>query len=133
MIVQGNVSILFQYAYLAGEDEEEVDGVPEEEDAEDIFELEGMSELDINATPEELKRRHAEAAATRGGWEGAVPSVHAHAHGVVDGGQLAAAEASTSGRPAVDETANKLDSMMELAFAHLGRRIEAGEVTRVST
>ena len=41
----------------------------------------------------------------------------------------ALAEASTSGsKPAVDETANKLDSMMELAFEHLHRLVEAHSV-----
>ena len=70
-----------------------------------------MSELDINCTPEEAARRqrqHAEA--DRGGWEGAAAS----------------AVASTSGRPAVDETANKLDSLMELMFGHLARRQSSG-------
>lgn len=96
----------------AGEEEEEGES---EEEHEDIFELEGMNELDINADPETYERMRQEQAAARGGWEGAA---------VAHGSAGAVGEASTSGRPHVDETANKLDSMMELMFAHLQRRAE---------
>ena len=96
----------------SGQEAEE--GTSENEDElEDIFEIEGMSELDINATPEELERRRKQQQ-DRGGWEGTRVN----------------AAASTSGRPAVDETADKLDSLMELMFAHLGRRHESGAASR---
>lgn len=36
--------------------------------------------------------------------------------------------ADAAGRPAVDETADKLDSMMELTFAHLERRAAGGQL-----
>lgn len=88
----------------AGEEEEEAS----DEEQEDIFELEGMSELDINADPEALERFRQE----RGGWEGAV-AVGSHA----------AQSDAAGGRAPVDETANKLDSMMDLTFAHLQRRL----------
>jgi hypothetical protein len=42
--------------------------------------------------------------------------------------QLAAANGSSSGgkRPPVDETADKLDSLMEMTFTHLQWRVDAG-------
>ncbi|KXZ57030.1 hypothetical protein GPECTOR_1g930 [Gonium pectorale] len=110
-----------------GEEEEAEDPVNE-----DIFELEGMlaSELDINANPDEVARRHAMMALRqggagdgRGGWEGAVGTLHA---GGGDGGQ-----AQASIRPPVDEMANKMDSMMELAFEHLNRRLAAGDLRQL--
>jgi hypothetical protein len=44
--------------------------------------------------------------------------------------QLAAANGSSSGgkRPPVDETADKLDSLMEMTFTHLQWRVDAGTV-----
>ncbi|KAG2498036.1 hypothetical protein HYH03_003797 [Edaphochlamys debaryana] len=106
-----------------GEDEEEEEA--DDAVAEDIFELEGMlaSELDINAGPEELAQRQAvqamrHASVSRGGWEGAAAEQQ----------RLAAqAAAQAAARPPVDEMANKMDSMMELAFEHISRRIAAGE------
>ncbi|GLC47104.1 hypothetical protein PLESTF_001444200 [Pleodorina starrii] len=105
-----------------GEEEEPDDGANE-----DVFELEEMlaSELDINAPPEELARRHAMLAMRqgaagdgRGGWEGAVTG----GHGAV--GQ----QPQQPARAPVDEMANKMDSMMELAFEHLEKRIAAGHL-----
>ncbi|PNH03401.1 RNA polymerase I-specific transcription initiation factor RRN3 [Tetrabaena socialis] len=113
-----------------GEEEEADDGV-----VEDIFELEGMlaSELDINAGPEEVAQRHAVLAMRngaagdgRGGWEGAVAGAHNSA-----GGAGAGQQPQASSRPPVDEMANKLDSMMELAFEHLAKRIAAGDQRQV--
>lgn len=37
------------------------------------------------------------------------------------------AAASTSGRTAADEAAERLDALMEVLFAHLGRRVAAGQ------
>ncbi len=109
-----------------GEEEEAV-----EETLEDIFELEGMlaTELDINATPEEIEARQAMAALRggaggRGGWEGAVA-------GGAAGAAAAGAAGGVAARPPVDEMADKLDSMMELAFEHLNRRISAGQLRQV--
>ncbi|GFR40492.1 hypothetical protein Agub_g1060 [Astrephomene gubernaculifera] len=105
-----------------GEDEDEDDGANE-----DIFELEGMlaSELDINADPEELAQRQAMLAMRhggdgRGGWEGAA-----------GGRQHPQQQQQASTCSPVDEMANKMDSMMELAFEHLGKRIAAGELRRL--
>ncbi|GIL51718.1 hypothetical protein Vafri_7665 [Volvox africanus] len=110
-----------------GEEEEEQDDAANE----DVFELEEMlaTELDINAGPDELARRHAVLALRqgaagdgRGGWEGAVAGTHGHQ-------QLQ--QATTPTPPAVDEMANKLDSLMELTFEHLRRRIAAGELRQM--
>ncbi|KAG2436969.1 hypothetical protein HXX76_006484 [Chlamydomonas incerta] len=113
--------------------EEEEEDAEEEAVADDIFELEGMlaSELDINAGPEELAqrsavlamRRHGPTPDSRGGWEGALPGTQGQAQ------QQQQSQPST--RPPVDEMANKLDSMMELAFEHLGKRIAAGELRQL--
>ncbi len=106
-------SAFVRAAEQAAEEQGEDVGV----DVEDIFELEGMHELDLNATPEQLERlRQERQAAGRGGWEG--------------GAKHAAAAAGAEGQPQqpasvqaqVDETADKLDSLMELTFAHLERR-----------
>lgn len=58
----------------------------------------------------------------------------AHREGWEGGGALAAhvaPPASTPGgeapAPTVDVTADKLDCMMDLVFAHVGRRYEAGQ------
>ena len=37
------------------------------------------------------------------------------------------AAASTSGRSAADEAAERLDALMEVLFAHLGRRVASGQ------
>ncbi len=94
------------------------DGVAEEQEAEEdpdlVFQLEGMHELDLNASPEQLEqirqqRLDAQAAGPRGGWEGAAAGA-------------AGATAADGGAKPVDELANKLDSLMELAFQHLEHR-----------
>ena len=106
-----------------GQEAEEEGPGEEEEDLEDIFELEGMVDLGIHGgDPEEEMRRRKQMAADRGGWEGSAASVAATAAAAA-----AAAQASTTGRGAVDETANKLDSLMELTFGHLERRLDKGE------
>eukprot|EP00775_Hariotina_reticulata_P003857 gene3857-4114_t len=84
------------YDHEEGESEDEQD---------DIFELDGISELDIN----ELGHQH-----------------HALRHPVT-----AAAPAGDRGqkrRPAIDETADKLDSLMEMTFEHLQWRVNAGQL-----
>ncbi|EFJ48520.1 hypothetical protein VOLCADRAFT_120872 [Volvox carteri f. nagariensis] len=98
------------------EAEEEQDDVANE----DVFELEEMLA--------KLARRHAMLAMRqgaarngRGGWEGAV----AGAHGQQE------EQPATPTRPPVDEMANKMDSMMELAFEHLQKRIAAGELRQL--
>ncbi|GLI69244.1 hypothetical protein VaNZ11_013820 [Volvox africanus] len=109
-----------------GEEEEEQDDAANE----DVFELEEMlaSELDINAGPDELAKRHAMLALRqgaagdgRGGWEGAVVGTHCHQR----------LQQTTPTPPAVDEMANKMDSLMELAFEHLRKRIAAGELRQL--
>jgi hypothetical protein len=79
-----------------------------------------MVDLGISGVgdPEEEARRREQIAMDRGGWEGAAAGVKAKSQ---------AAAASTSGRPAVDETANKMDSLMELLLSHVAKRQEGGE------
>lgn len=73
-----------------------------------------MNELEISGQPHQQQQ---EPAGPRGGWEGAA----AEGGDGGDGG-----EAGPSGRAAVDETAVKLDSMMELTLEHLARRCDGG-------
>lgn len=106
---------------VTGQEVEEGDS---EEEVEDIFELEGLTH-ELHLDPEAYAAQmHMHINGTymqeqhqgpRGGWEGN----EGNAGGVAE-------TASTSGRPAVDESADKLDSMMELTFAHISRRCEAG-------
>lgn len=84
-----------------------------------------MVDLGISGVgdPEEEARRRQQIAADRGGWEGTAASVKAAAAAAA----AAQAAVSTSGRPAVDETANKMDSLMELVLSHMAKRQEGGK------
>lgn len=103
------------------EAKEEEGGVNPGEEEPDIFELEGMSEL-------ELVTQHVESVRDRGGWEG----------GSLWNGQYSIGKPSSDNAPPgssidvsssnLDETADKLDSLMELVMAHLGRRVAAGQL-----
>ncbi|GBF88999.1 hypothetical protein Rsub_01498 [Raphidocelis subcapitata] len=109
--------------------EQEEGSSEEEEDPEDIFELEGMQELDIHGQP---INPHAAAGARppglRGGWEGGAGAADA---GGAGGGGGGAEGAEASGRPPVDEAVDKLDSMMELVLQHMARRCEAGQLPQL--
>jgi RNA polymerase I-specific transcription initiation factor RRN3 len=103
-----------------GQEQEEEGDDPEEDEHEDIFELEGMSELEISAQAAAAAAAAAagqEQPGPRGGWEGSAQQQRVQS----------GAAASTSAPVVVDEAADKLDSMMELVFEHLGRRCDAGE------
>lgn len=92
------------------EAKEEVGGrVPGEEEP-DIFELEGMSELEMELAAA------GEATLPGGGWEGGGPEATVQEDG------------PGAPPPAVDETADKLDSLMELTMEHLTRRVAAGQL-----
>ncbi|PRW34096.1 RNA polymerase I-specific transcription initiation factor RRN3-like [Chlorella sorokiniana] len=109
-------------AEAAAEEErrEEEGGLPQEEEP-DIFELEGMSELDLaNGGSGSGSGDDSPRPATRGGWEGG--------HALTQQAPAAGAPGTDAARPAVDETADKLDSMMELTFQHLERRGAAGQL-----
>lgn len=84
-----------------------------------------MTDLELNCLPEEEGGQGGlSGAAMRGGWEGGAP------HGgtaAAKGGAGAGAEAEAAGPLVVNEVADKLDSMMELTFAHLERRLTAGQ------
>lgn len=84
-----------------------------------------MSELDLaNHDGSSGEEAGSPRPATRGGWEGghAISQPGAAAPGAPGG-----AAGEEAGKPGVDETADKLDSMMELTFGHLQRRAEAGQ------
>ncbi len=83
--------------------------------------LAGMSELDLANHDGSSGEDGSPRPAARGGWEGGHALMQpAFAPGVVEG---EAAE-----KPRVDETADKLDSMMELTFGHLASRHAAGQM-----
>ena len=99
-----------------------------------MFELEGMSELEINAQYglgmegqqhlQQQLQQQLQQNGVRGGWEG---SAAAAAAGDDEARANSGAAASTSGkRLPLDESVDKLDSMMELLFEHLGRRCDTG-------
>ncbi len=75
----------------------------------------------------------------RGGWEGAGAAHHQAstsakgAAGAGAGDQAAQPDAAADPAPAphVDEAANKLDSLMELTFEHLGQRRRGGRLRSV--
>ena len=100
---------------------EEEGGVNPGEEEPDIFELEGMSELD-------LATQQVEGIRDRGGWEGGFGAspYSIGKYKSVDTPPGAVTEAPASS--AHDETADKLDSLMELVFAHLARRVAAGQL-----
>ncbi|GAX81547.1 hypothetical protein CEUSTIGMA_g8975.t1 [Chlamydomonas eustigma] len=101
-----------------------------DEAEEDIFELEGMVDLGLHGEPDELGYRKRQVSGDRGGWEGTAASVAAAAASGMQAASAATATAtaaaSVSGRPAVDETANKMDSLMELMLKYFMRRQDAG-------
>ncbi|KAI8468899.1 MAG: RNA polymerase I-specific transcription initiation factor RRN3-domain-containing protein [Monoraphidium minutum] len=107
--------------------QEHEEGSSEEEDHEDIFELEGMQELDIHGVPIPPGAAAAAGrpAGPRGGWEGGAAGAGA-GEGAGEG-----AEGGADARPAVDESVDKMDSMMGLVLEHLSRRFAAGQQTQL--
>uniref|UniRef100_A0A7R9VSW0 RNA polymerase I-specific transcription initiation factor RRN3 n=1 Tax=Chlamydomonas euryale TaxID=1486919 RepID=A0A7R9VSW0_9CHLO len=98
---------------------DERDEMGSTDDDEDIFELEGMSDLDIRDGSDEAGGAYGSSCDEAGfGGLGRVAAA-------------AAAEASTSGRQATDEMADTLDSLMELTFEHLTRRHAMGNASEV--
>ncbi|KAF6257096.1 RNA polymerase I-specific transcription initiation factor RRN3-domain-containing protein [Scenedesmus sp. NREL 46B-D3] len=111
-----------------------------DEEQDDIFELEGMtSELDISdvATASALQQQMHEQqlAALQDGFHdpAAFAAATQQGHSLRRLQQQLAAAAnggSSSGakRPPVDETADKLDSLMEMTFTHLQWRVDSGQL-----
>ncbi|KAA6429038.1 MAG: hypothetical protein FRX49_01148 [Trebouxia sp. A1-2] len=78
------------------------------EDEQDVFALEGRTGHDLQEqTIQTLDEAAADPSISRGGWEGAAAT------------QDVVPVASTSDRSPIDETADTLDSLMELTFDHL--------------
>lgn len=105
--------------------EEEGGTVPGEEEP-DIFDIEGTSELEIITGGEE----DGGSAMVGGGWEGGHTRIASTAQsgGAAGVGAAAAAAAPEDVVIAVDETADKLDSMMEMTMEHLERRVVSGQL-----
>eukprot|EP00879_Flechtneria_rotunda_P027592 GHRR01029563.1.p1 GENE.GHRR01029563.1~~GHRR01029563.1.p1 ORF type:complete len:775 (+),score=300.41 GHRR01029563.1:409-2733(+) len=100
------------------------------DEVDDIFELEGMSELDINGNYNPHCQDHQQLALQDG--------FHDPSYFATQQKQLSAAAANCATvdgdsrkRPPVDETADKLDSLMEMTFEHLQRRVNAGQLGAV--
>lgn len=96
-----------------------VDDERDSEDEQDVFALEGRTgqELQEQAV-QTLDEAAADPTISRGGWEGAAAT------------QDVVPVASTSDRSPIDETADSLDSLMELTFDHMVWRSEAGQLQR---
>ena len=91
----------------------------ESEDEQDVFALEGrQGQGQQEQVTQTLDEAAADPAVSRGGWEGAAAT------------QDVLPVASTSHRSAIDETADSLDSLMELTFDHLVWRCQAGQLQR---
>ncbi|WIA18821.1 hypothetical protein OEZ85_003502 [Tetradesmus obliquus] len=97
-----------------------------DEEQDDIFELEGMAqELDINDAATAQQMHEQQLAALQDGFHDpaafAAATQHAHSLRRLQQQLAAAANGSSSSakRPPVDETADKLDSLMEMTFTHL--------------
>jgi RNA polymerase I-specific transcription initiation factor RRN3 len=133
-VSHSNVSVLTALCCLISTGQEGEEGDTEDEEQEDIFELDGMSELDINAQyglgmdgqqQQHLQhqlQQQLQQNGVRGGWEGSAAAADNDAR--VNSG---AAASTSKKRLPLDESVDKLDSMMELVFEHLGRRCDAGE------
>lgn len=91
----------------------------ESEDEQDVFALEGrQGQGQPEAVTQTLDEAAADPAVSRGGWEGAAAT------------QDVLPVASTSQSSPIDDTADSLDSLMELTFDHLVWRCEAGQLQR---
>ena len=97
-----------------------VDDERDSEDEQDVFALEGRTGQELQEqTIQTLDEAAADPSISRGGWEGAAAT------------QDVIPVASTSDRSPIDETADTLDSLMELTFDHLlWRCSEAGQLPR---
>ena len=91
----------------------------ESEDEQDVFALEGhQGQGQQQQVTQTLDEAAADPTLSRGGWEGAAAT------------QDNLPVASTSHSSPIDETADSLDSLMELTFDHLVWRCEAGQLQR---
>jgi RNA polymerase I-specific transcription initiation factor RRN3 len=109
--------------------EEEGGTVPGEEEP-DIFDLEGMSELELMTGGGHGEEDGRSSAMAGGGWEGGHTRIASTAQstGGAAGTAAAAAAAPEDVVIAVDETADKLDSMMEMTMEYLERRVVSGQL-----
>ena len=89
------------------------------EDEQDVFALEGQQEPNLQEQViQTLDEAAADPAVSRGGWEGAAAT------------QDVTPVASTSDRSPIDETADSLDSLMEMTFDHFEWRCKVGQLHR---
>jgi len=105
---------------ITEEAKEEIKGEsPRKYDEPDIFDLEGMSEGEACI---------AETFEPRGGWEGCCND---NVINPIPEKRESIAAAEEEERAPVNETADKMDSLMELTLEHLRRRISKGELQHV--
>ena len=115
---------------------EEIAGMMPKDDEPDIFELEGMTETELalhdGGSHQQYKPTEN---LPGGGWEGA-EQCHLDENNRSGGNRNGWThndndKGNDTKPPPVDETADKLDSMMELTLQHLSRRMMAGQLLLV--
>lgn len=90
--------------------------------------------MDLEIDPDSQHPHHADLSQLHDGFHDPAAFAAAGQHGARRQAQLAAAAGGDSGKPGkppVDVTADKLDSMMELTMQHLQRRVSAGQLGSV--
>lgn len=108
---------------------EEIGGLDPKDEEPDIFELEGMTEMELALQDSAMNGKcKTDECLPGGGWEGGehqedIKSSECKVDQNIEGIE--------GNMPAVDETADKLDSMMELTLGHLNRRLAAGQLLLV--
>ena len=103
--------------YIVGADH--IEDEHDSEDEQDVFALEGrQGQGQAEPVTQTLDEAAADPTVSRGGWEGAAAT------------QDVLPVASTSHTSPIDETADSLDSLMELTFDHLVWRCQAGQLQR---
>ncbi|DBB10726.1 hypothetical protein WJX82_002210 [Trebouxia sp. C0006] len=103
-----NIDVEIKWQDIADQQADHVADEHDSEDEQDVFALEGRTGQDLQEqTIQTLDEAAADPSISRGGWEGAAAT------------QDVVPVASTSDRSPIDETADTLDSLMELTFDHL--------------
>jgi RNA polymerase I-specific transcription initiation factor RRN3 len=115
----------FWLLVLAGYDHEESDDGQDE-----LFDLEGLVDLELDPDSQQHQQ---DLSQLHDGFHDPAAFAAAGQHGARRQQQLAAAAGADGkpGKPPVDVTADKLDSMMELTMQHLQKRVEAGQLGSV--
>jgi hypothetical protein len=116
---------------------EEEGGIdPGEEEEPDIFDIEGMHEEDMAIMGTTTTNNNNSVPVLRGGWEGGLTGTNNNGNGMngvedatISGDGNGNGVAEITPPPSnVNETADKLDSLMEATLSHIQRRIEDGQL-----